>query len=66
MGDGLRDDLRDGGVQLWVETINAVRRLSNKTTLETLIPDFKGNIDIDGTWIRNVLSDITDGWEKRG
>ena len=41
-----RDDLDDGGVRIWVETINAVRRLSPQTTLETLIPDFKGNIEI--------------------
>ncbi len=40
-----RDDLEDGGVQIWTETINAVRRLSPQTTLETLIPDFKGSID---------------------
>tara|TARA_B100000945_G_C20427100_1_gene621194 strand:+ start:4961 stop:5818 length:858 start_codon:yes stop_codon:yes gene_type:complete len=41
-----RDDLDDCGVNIWVETINAVRRLSPQTTLETLIPDFKGNIKI--------------------
>ncbi len=41
-----RDDLDDCGVNIWVETINAVRRLSPQTTLETLIPDFKGNINI--------------------
>ncbi|MBJ04880.1 MAG: lipoyl synthase [Flavobacteriales bacterium] len=37
-----RDDLEDGGANIWVQTIQAVRRLSPKTTLETLIPDFKG------------------------
>ena len=26
-----------------VQTINAIRRLSPDTTIETLIPDFKGN-----------------------
>jgi len=41
-----RDDLFDGGVQVWVDTINAVRRLSPATTLETLIPDFKGDANI--------------------
>ena len=41
-----RDDLEDGGVQIWVETINAVRRLTPATTLETLIPDFKGDIEL--------------------
>lgn len=38
-----RDDLEDGGVSVWIETIKAIRRLSPKTTLETLIPDFKGD-----------------------
>ena len=37
-----RDDLDDGGSTIWVQTVNAVRRLSPDTTLETLIPDFKG------------------------
>ena len=40
-----RDDLEDGGVAVWMDTIKAVRRLSPITTLETLIPDFKGHID---------------------
>jgi len=39
-----RDDLEDGGVSMWIHTIKAVRRLSPKTTLETLIPDFKGDL----------------------
>jgi lipoyl synthase len=37
-----RDDLKDGGSLLWVETIRAVRKLSPGTTMETLIPDFAG------------------------
>jgi lipoic acid synthetase len=43
-----RDDIEDGGSIIWAETIKAVRRISPITTLETLIPDFKGetkNID---------------------
>jgi lipoic acid synthetase len=43
-----RDDLADGGSIIWAETVNAVRRISPTTTMETLIPDFKGekkNID---------------------
>lgn len=43
-----RDDLADGGSIIWAETVNAVRRMSPQTTMETLIPDFKGekhNID---------------------
>lgn len=43
-----RDDLRDGGSIIWKETVNAVRRMSPGTTMETLIPDFKGEtINID-------------------
>ena len=41
-----RDDLEDGGVSMWIATINAVRRLSPSTTLETLIPDFKGEKEL--------------------
>jgi lipoic acid synthetase len=44
-----RDDLKDGGANIWAETIRQVRKASTKTTMETLIPDFKGeteNIDI--------------------
>jgi len=37
-----RDELPDGGSLLWVETVKAVRRKSPGTTMETLIPDFKG------------------------
>jgi lipoic acid synthetase len=38
-----RDDLVDGGSIIWAETVNAVRKHSPETTLETLIPDFKGD-----------------------
>jgi lipoic acid synthetase len=43
-----RDDLRDGGSIIWAETVEATRRSNPETTLETLIPDFRGirrNID---------------------
>lgn len=38
-----RDDLEDAGSVIWAETVRAVRKYSPQTTLETLIPDFKGN-----------------------
>lgn len=41
-----RDDLKDMGSIIWAETINAIRRLNPKITLETLIPDFQGNQNI--------------------
>lgn len=37
-----RDDLTDGGADIWAKTIRSVRRRSPQTKLETLIPDFKG------------------------
>jgi lipoic acid synthetase len=37
-----RDELKDGGSIIWFNTIKAVKSLNNDTTLETLIPDFKG------------------------
>lgn len=38
-----RDELPDGGSAIWYNTIKAVKSLNPETTLETLIPDFKGN-----------------------
>jgi lipoic acid synthetase len=38
-----RDDLADGGSEIWVQTVRAVRKQSPGTTMETLIPDFGGN-----------------------
>ncbi len=37
-----RDDLADGGSEIWKDTVEAVRRISPGTTMETLIPDFAG------------------------
>jgi len=37
-----RDDLKDGGSSIWVETVHQIRKQSPSTTLETLIPDFAG------------------------
>jgi lipoyl synthase len=37
-----RDELKDGGAAIWYNTIKAVKALNPDTTLETLIPDFKG------------------------
>jgi lipoic acid synthetase len=38
-----RDDLADGGSEIWVKTVELVRAKSLGTTMETLIPDFAGN-----------------------
>jgi lipoyl synthase len=40
-----RDDLRDGGAQHFVDCIAEVRRTSPATTIEVLVPDFRGRVD---------------------
>lgn len=40
-----RDELKDGGSIIWYNTIRAVKNLNPDTTLETLVPDFKGEIE---------------------
>ena len=37
-----RDDLEDGGANIWAETIRKVKELNPDTTMEVLIPDFNG------------------------
>jgi lipoyl synthase len=37
-----RDDLEDGGAEIWVQTIRKIRELNPGTTMETLIGDFQG------------------------
>jgi lipoic acid synthetase len=40
-----RDDLRDGGAEIFARTIRAIRRRSPGTTIEVLTPDFQGSRD---------------------
>jgi lipoic acid synthetase len=40
-----RDDLPDYGAEHWAETIRQIKKLNPQTTLETLIPDFQGNMN---------------------
>ena len=41
-----RDDLRDGGANHFVQCIESVNRLTPSTTVEVLVPDFRGRKDI--------------------
>jgi lipoic acid synthetase len=41
-----RDDLRDGGAQHFADCIAEVRQLSPGTTIEILVPDFRGRLEI--------------------
>ncbi len=40
-----RDDLKDGGAQHFVDCIRAVREKSPRTTIEVLVPDFRGRLE---------------------
>jgi lipoyl synthase len=40
-----RDDLKDGGAQHFVDCIRAVRAASPATTIEVLVPDFRGRLE---------------------
>lgn len=37
-----RDDLEDGGAEIWAKTIRKIKELNPETTIEALIPDFDG------------------------
>ncbi|MCP5205728.1 MAG: lipoyl synthase [Hahellaceae bacterium] len=41
-----RDDLRDGGAQHFADCITETRRLSPSIEIETLVPDFRGRMDV--------------------
>lgn len=40
-----RDELKDRGAEIWYQTVRTVKEVSPQTTIETLIPDTKGNWD---------------------
>jgi lipoyl synthase len=40
-----RDDLKDGGAQHFVDCIKEIRRAAPATTIEVLVPDFRGRLD---------------------
>lgn len=40
-----RDELKDRGAEIWYQTVAQTKKLSPETTIETLIPDVRGNWD---------------------
>lgn len=46
-----RDELKDRGAKVWHETVRLTKELCPDTTIETLIPDVKGNWDALETMI---------------
>jgi len=53
-----RDDLRDGGAQHFVDVISAVREKSPGTIIETLVPDFRGRLEIAVDMLGQSLPDV--------
>ena len=53
-----RDDLRDGGAQHFVHVIRAVREASPTTTIEVLVPDFRGRMDVALDIFGQALPDV--------
>ena len=47
-----RDDIPDGGASVYAMTISAIRKYNPESTIEVLIPDFKGSDDALNTVIR--------------
>jgi lipoic acid synthetase len=48
-----RDELKDGGASVFAETIRLIREEMPETTVEILIPDFRGAIDAFYTIMKN-------------
>lgn len=53
-----RDDLRDGGAQHFVDVIRATRTASPATVIETLVPDFRGRMDVAIDVLGGALPDV--------
>ncbi len=53
-----RDDLRDGGAGHFADVIRAVRDKSPATTIETLVPDFRGRMEIAIDVLGRALPDV--------
>lgn len=53
-----RDDLRDGGATHFVECIEQTRELSPQIKVETLVPDFRGRVDIALQLLKTAPPDV--------
>lgn len=53
-----RDDLRDGGARHFADVIAAVRTRSPETTIEILVPDFRGRMEIAIDVLGQSLPDV--------
>lgn len=53
-----RDDLRDGGASHFADCIAAVREASPEILIETLVPDFRGRLELALESIAQALPDV--------
>jgi len=53
-----RDDLRDGGAQHFADCLSAIRFASPHTRLETLVPDFRGRLEVALDALSASLPDV--------
>ncbi len=53
-----RDDLRDGGAKHFADCLAAIRASSPETKLETLVPDFRGRLDVALDALAPSLPDV--------
>ena len=53
-----RDDLRDGGAQHYADCLAAIRARSPATRLETLVPDFRGRLEVALDILSASLPDV--------
>ncbi len=53
-----RDDLRDGGAEHFSQCIDAIRATSPNTQIETLVPDFRGRMEVALQHLTNTPPDI--------
>ena len=53
-----RDDLKDGGARHFVHCIQEIRKTSPSTTIEVLVPDFRGRLDLALEILRAAPPDV--------
>ncbi|HLP97060.1 MAG TPA: lipoyl synthase [Sideroxyarcus sp.] len=53
-----RDDLKDGGAKHFADCLRAIRAASPATKLETLVPDFRGRLDVALDALAAELPDV--------
>jgi lipoic acid synthetase len=53
-----RDDLRDGGASHFSACLKAIREKNPRITIETLVPDYRGRMDVALAETANELPDI--------